>query len=162
MNNIFISFVLAMVMSFSCFAGGSVEVNCKLSPAGSFSITSDKLIGSLYRDGDTLKSKNMYVSVDTFKTGIELRDTHVKKHMNSKKIKMKNIVIKGSNGTGKLTVNKVSKKVKFNVAKSKTGYIATFSLKPSDYKMKKASFMGVGVVDEVDLKIILDKEKTSK
>ena len=103
---------------------------------------------------DTLKDELRPIKkVDDFKTGIDLRDEHFKKHLGlekTPKITMKNISAENGTGTGTLSVNGVEKTVQFTYKKeSEKKLRAEFKVKNADFKLPSANYMGVGVEDEV-------------
>lgn len=159
----FLKLILFLLISFGASAH-EVHILGRLSPAGSFEISSDKLYGDivLLRNKGTINSRKMSVRTTSLKTGIDLRDEHLHKYLNHKKhprIFIKDLVIKNSNGRGKLTINGVTKKLNFTIDGDKEYYVSKFKLKPSVFKLKPASFMGVSVVDEIEMTIKVRKKE---
>ena len=75
---------LALVVSLStsfAFAKGNVVVDIELSPAGSFQAKSKKVKGKVVKEGGKLVASKLKVSVKSLKTGIEMRDEHLKKRL---------------------------------------------------------------------------------
>src|SRR4051794_17563067 len=69
---------LAFFSSSVALAAPSVAVDVTLTPAGSFSAKSVAVDGHAYRVGDIFAAKNVVLKVATLKTGIDLRDNHMR------------------------------------------------------------------------------------
>ncbi len=141
-----------------------VHILGRLLPVGSFEITSDKLYGDivLLKGKGTINSRKMSVRTTSLQTGIDLRDEHLHKYLNYKKhprIFIKDIVIKNYQGTGKISINGVTKTLKFPVTSDKDHYISKFILIPSQFKLKPAAFMGVTVEDRIELIVKVSKKE---
>mgnify|MGYP001005030771 CR=1 FL=1 len=127
-----------------------------LNPAGSFEATTAKLKGEVKKNPDnSFSSEQLWVRIDDFDTGIELRTEHFKKHLNMSqfpKITLKKIEAKDGKGKGTLSVNNVTQDIEFTyVEKNPTTIEATFKTKNSLFKLPSASYMGIGVEDEVKI-----------
>jgi polyisoprenoid-binding protein YceI len=152
----------ALIFSFCSFAVLAHEVTVKVSltPAGSFEARTVKLKGEIKKSDQKYSSELLWVKVEEFKTGIDLRDEHFIKHLNYEKypkITLTNIIAENSKGTGVLNVNEVKKTVNFNYKMlSEKKLEATFKIKPSDFKLKEAKYLEIGVDDEVEIVAILD------
>ena len=87
MKILFVSFVLFVSLVSSAIASTkNLSIDVALSSAGSFTITSSKIKGKVYFDSNgEISAKNIKVPVKTLKTGIELRDNHLKKSLAMKK-----------------------------------------------------------------------------
>lgn len=147
-------FLGILFFTFSVLAADNkVTVHVALTPAGSFQAESTKLKGKLSKKGDTLVADKISVSVESFKTGIDLRDEHFWKHLNPTKkhprIVLTNLKTSGRQGSGVLEVNGVKQPVKFNFVEKDGMAESKFKLKASSFNLSKASYMGVGVADEV-------------
>jgi hypothetical protein len=141
--------LITLIFSTQLWAENMTKIHVELSPAGSFDGVSQKMKGDLVKKGDTLSSDKLWVNAESFKTGIDLRDEHLWKHLKSSKIIMTNV--KGTKGraTGVLEINNVKKTVNMTYAE-KNGHVnATFTLLASEFQLPKASYMGVGVEDSV-------------
>lgn len=139
-----------------------LAIEVALSPAGSFTITSLKIKGKVYLDGEgNLSAQNIKVPVKSLKTGIELRDTHLQNKLgleNDKKAALLLIEASGSKGAGKAKFQVLNKTqtVDFNYKKvSEALGEATFSLSLDTFGISGISYMGVGVKDIVKVKVNL-------
>jgi polyisoprenoid-binding protein YceI len=129
-----------------------------LSPAGSFNAVSNKAKGNIIKTGDTFTADKISVSIESFKTGIDLRDEHTWKHMNSSKnpkAVLSDVKGKGGKATGTLEVNGVKKPINITYKEVGSDINAKFTVKASEFGMKKAEYLGVGVVDTINVEAIL-------
>ena len=137
-----------------------LQVSVTLSPAGNFEAKNAKLRGEIKNEGGKYLASQLWLKVDDFKTGIDLRDEHFKKHFNmvkNPKITMSNIIAENGTGKGILNVNGVDKAISFTYKKeSEKKIIATIKLKNSDFKLPEANYMGIGVNDDVEVIATLD------
>lgn len=151
---------LFLVLLMNVATAHEVTVKVALSPAGNFEAKSDKVKGEVKKDGTKFTAENLWVKVEELKTGITLRDEHFHKHLNFEKfpkITFTQVSAADGKGTGTLTVNEVKKPVNFtykNVGPTKIE--ATFKVKPSEFKLKAAEYMGIGVTDEVEVVTLID------
>jgi polyisoprenoid-binding protein YceI len=148
--NILIIFSLAL-LSFPSFAQ-KVTLDVKLSPAGSFQGVSSKAKGELVKVGDTFTADKITVSIESFRTGIDLRDEHMWKHLNSSKhprAVLTNLKAKNGKATADLEVNGVKKPVAITYQVKGTAVEANFTVNASQFGLKKAEYLGVGVNDQV-------------
>ncbi|MCP3931548.1 MAG: YceI family protein [Bacteroidetes bacterium] len=163
MKILFVSFVLFVSLISSAIASTkNLSIDVALSPAGSFTITSSKIKGKVYIDNNgEISAKNIKVPVKTLKTGIELRDNHLKKKLGYEKDKKAVLLLveaKGVNGKGKAKFRVLNKEqiVDFTYKKvsEKLGE-AIFSLKLDTFGISGISYMGVGVKNTVNVKVKL-------
>lgn len=149
----------------------SLNIKVALSPIGLFEITSDKLFGEIRYKSDKKQVSGIYeanrlsVKTTNLKTGIELRDVHLHKYLNSKKysrVYMENIKIKDLNGTGLLAINGVKKKLKFKVQEKENELSTNFTIKLSDYNLKPKSFMGISTEKSAIVEIFVRKKDVLK
>lgn len=145
--------------SVSSFAN-ELTVKVTLYPAGSFEAKTTKLKGEIKKSGDKITAEQLWVKISELKTGIDLRDEHFQKHLGGEsisKITLSNIEALGGKGKGVLDVNGVKKMIGFsykNISENKIE--AKFEILASQFKLKKAEYMGVGVDDKVNIEAILD------
>lgn len=153
-------FTTFLFLGFQFSFAHSLKLKVALSPAGSFEAENVKLRGTVKVEGEKYSAAELWLKVDDFKTGIDLRDEHFKKHLGlekTPKITMKNIVAENGQGSGLLSVNGVEKTVAFTYKKESDKKLrAEFKLKNSDFKLPAANYMGVGVEDEVNLETVID------
>lgn len=146
-----------LTLSFSSFAN-KVTFNVTLSPAGSFQAVSNKAKGNIIKTGDSFSADKISVSIESFKTGIDLRDEHTWKHMNSSKHPkaiLSDVKGQGGKATGTLEVNGVKKPVNIAYTVAGENVNAKFSVKASEFGMSKAEYLGVGVNDVINVEALL-------
>ena len=146
-------FLLALLLSAAAQAN-TAKIFVSLTPAGSFEAVSEKLKGILIKKDGGYSADKLWVSIESFKTGIDLRDEHFWKHLNSNKspkVILTNVIGKGGRATGTLEVNGVKKPVNMTYVEKSTDITTTFKVKASDFGLAKASYLGVGVSDEVKI-----------
>ncbi len=139
-----------------CFAEGSIQIAVKLTPAGSFVAKSDRLKGDLSRNQGEISSQKLSVSIDSFKTGMTLRDEHFCKHLGCEtqpKAVLSAIKASGGKGTGTLELNGVKRDISFNYEEKESMLIAKFDLNAADFKMPHAKYLGVEVSDLVSIEV---------
>ena len=137
-----------------------VTVKVALSPAGNFEAKSEKLKGDIKKEGAKFSAENLWVKAEELKTGIDLRDEHFHKHLNVEKfpkISFSQVTAEGGKGSGTLTVNEIKKVVPFTYKMLTPNKMeATFKVKNSEFKLKDASYMGIGVQDDVEIVAVID------
>lgn len=146
------------IFSVSVMAGGKVVLFVTLSPAGSFQAVSSKAKGNVIKQGDSFTADKISVSIESLKTGIDLRDEHTWKHLNSSKHPKAILTkVKGEGGkaVGTLEVNGVKKPVSMTYKVAGSDINAKFSVKASDFKLPKAEYLGVGVNDVIVIEATL-------
>lgn len=155
--------VLAICSSFllmTTLSAHEVVVKVGLSPAGGFEAKSSKLKGDVKKDGTKFTAENLWVKTEELKTGIDLRDEHFHKHLNMAqfpKISFTSVTAADGKGTGTLNINDIKKPVPFTYKMlSPSKMEATFNVKPSDFKLKEAKYMEIGVKDEVEVVATID------
>src|SRR5690606_18151564 len=127
------------LMSVTSFAQSKVTLDVKLTPAGSFQGISTKAKGDLFKIGDSFTSDKITVSIESFRTGIDLRDEHMWKHMNSTKHPraiLTNLKAKGGKATAMLEVNGVKKPIAINYQVKGPAVEGTFQVKASQFGLK--------------------------
>lgn len=154
MKHILIVFVLSL-LSLNVFSGdGTISIHVSLSPVGSFKITSENLkIKGFKKEGDLITAKKISTKKADLKTGIDLRDEHMKKRIKERTISVKNISAKNGKGFGEISINKIKKKINFNYNESDGKTKANFKLNLEEFDIKDINYMGVGVNNNVDIKI---------
>lgn len=150
---------LALVSSFSALAANKLALNVELSPAGSFTATTDKIKGDVTKNKDgSVTAKELTVPIKSLKTGIDLRDEHLKKHLGYKEhpqAKLSDIKGKDGKATGVLEVAGVKKPIDITYTEEGNNINAKFKVKASEYKLPTAQYMGVGVEDGIEGEAIL-------
>jgi len=150
----FLSFALVFV-SLQVLAA-DVSVDVVLVPAGSFKATTNKVKGTAYKTADGVIAENIIVDLKSLKTGVTLRDNHLKKELMADKYpEAKLISAKGKDGKGQAVIE--LRGMKQNVTGTYTieGNIlkAVFKMHLPDLKIKGIRYMGIGVKDDVDLMV---------
>jgi polyisoprenoid-binding protein YceI len=152
--------VLASLLLSNAVFAHSITVKMSLVPASSFEAKSDKLKGEVKKEGNKYTAENLWVKVDDLKTEIDLRDEHFHKHLHadtSPKITFTKVTAADGKGSGTLTVNGIPKVVAFTYKEvSPKKLEATMKVKPSEFKLESAKYMGVGVEDEVEITAFID------
>jgi hypothetical protein len=147
-----------LLSALSAFAKQKVSVFVSLTPAGSFTAVSEKPKGNLFKQGDSFTADKISVTIESLKTGIDLRDEHFWKHMNSSKHDkaiLTNLKASGGKATADLEVNGVKKPINISYKVAGEEVIANFTVKASQFALKKAEYLGVGVEDDVKVEAVL-------
>jgi polyisoprenoid-binding protein YceI len=148
---------LLTLFAFNSFAANKTTLFVALTPAGSFEAVSEKMKGNLIKSGGMITADKLWVSIESFKTGIDLRDEHFWKHLNSSKnSKAVMTEVKGQNGkaTAMLEVNGVKKPVSMSYTESGSDVRTNFTVKASDFGLPPAKYLGVGVNDDVRVEAV--------
>ena len=148
-----ICFLLVLLLS-TVAQANTAKILVSLTPAGSFEAVSEKLKGNLIKKDGGYSADKLWVSIESFKTGIDLRDEHFWKHLNSTKFPkavLTNVIGKGGKATAILEVNGVKKPINMTYVEKSSGITTSFQLKASEFGLAKASYLGVGVTDDVKI-----------
>ena len=151
--------VLCLIsFSFVSLAERNITLFVDLTPAGSFQAVSKKAKGNIFKQGNGFISEQISVNIESFKTGIDLRDEHTWKHMNYKKHPkaiLTNVKAQGGKGTATLELN--GKKQPINIVYKVVGQDikAQFAVKASSFGLPKAEYLGVGVNDVIKVRATL-------
>lgn len=146
-----------LVLGLMCakLSAHELQVNVTLTPAGNFEAKNAKLRGEVKVEGTKYTAEQLWLKTDDFKTGIDLRDEHFKKHLNLSKfpkITFSKIVAENGSGSGMLAVNGQEKKVDFTYkVENPKKIIATIKTKNSLFGLPSANYMGIGVNDDVEV-----------
>ncbi len=165
MKSLCVGFIILFSSLFSWAQENKLTVLVSLSPSGSFKMTSQNLKGSAQKIGGKLTADQFSVTVASLKTGINLRDEHLRKHLNptekTPRIILSNIKsLSDRKGTADLEVNGVKSPVQFDYVEKSGMVEAQFEVKPSIFKLAKASYLGVGVKDLVKVIAVVNIENT--
>lgn len=150
---------IATLVYTSVVLASNMSVNVNLSPAGSFEIKSNKIIGSVSKQDNVYSADKINVPVKSFSTGLDLRDKHTKEKLNYKKypsVKISNAKAKDGKGTAKIKIMDVEKNINFKYSLDHGSIKVSFTLKLSDFSIEGISYMGIGVKDEIDISANLD------
>ena len=152
----------ALLGASASWADGSITVYVKLSPAGSFKAKSEKLKGTVIRDGANFTSEKLSVTIDTFKTGINLRDEHFwkyLKHPSIQKVTLTDLKASGGSGTAILEVNGVKKPVEIAYKEDGSRVNATIKTSAKLFNLPPEKYLGISVLDEVNIETQVDYRK---
>ncbi len=148
-----------LVFSTLAMAENKIVLEVGLFPAGSFQATSLKPKGALKKNGNSFSADKIIVSVESFKTGIDLRDEHFWKHLKSStqpKITLSDLKAQGGKGVATLEVNGVKKLINITYKEVGKEVHANFVAKNSDFKLPKVDYLGVGVSNDVNINVVLE------
>lgn len=143
---------LLTFFTLTAYAANKTTLFVSLTPAGSFEAVSEKMKGNLIKSGGMITADKLWVSIESFKTGIDLRDEHFWKHLNSSKNPKATMTdVKGQNGkaTAMLEVNGVKKPVTMAYTENGSDVHTNFTVKASDFGLPPAKYLGVGVNDDI-------------
>lgn len=156
-------FYFAYFILFSIWANAqSAVVEVSLTPVGSFKIKSNEVRGFAHQTGALVEAKNILVGLKNLQTGIPLRDTHTKKHLEVEKYPDAVLVTatgKGGKGEGIIKIKGIEKKFAGTFKIEGQLLTAIFPLKLSDFKIDDMKYMGVGVDDAVKITVTVPIKK---
>lgn len=156
-----IIFTLLLQANISFALNKSISIDVELSPAGSFKIKSNRIKGKVYLKDGSLEANDIKILVKNLKTGIDLRDEHLKKKLgieNDPKAALNLISAQGKNGTGKGIFKVLGKTQQSTFTYKKVGnseIAASFTLSLKEFGIDGVSYMGIGVQDIVTINITL-------
>lgn len=160
MNQFKIILILVSLNVFSLLASANSEVSIQvtLNPMGSFKATTSDIKGVAKKNGDKVVAENIIVNLKSIKTGIELRDKHTQKHLQTDQYP-EAILIKAvgqnGNGLGKFKIKGIELTVKGKYEIKGQTLKANFPIRLKDLKIDDINYMGVGVEDEVQVQVEL-------
>lgn len=154
------SFILSALFLSQFSFSQSVEVDVKLSPAGSFTAKTSDVTGEALYKGDSVMASNVKVNLKSLKTGIELRDEHTLKHLdvaNHPEAVLIKAMGKGGKGKAKIKLRGKEKMVEgtYKISGDKKKLDATFPIALSEFDITGIKYMGVGVKDQVTVRLQL-------
>jgi polyisoprenoid-binding protein YceI len=136
---------------------GSAKAYVKLFPIGDFVADIKGMKGTVQVNNGNYTVKDLSLDLNTFKSGLELRDNHAKdKYLEVKKFPTATLVeASGTNGkgSGKLMIRGVTKPVTGTYKIVGQNLTAEFKIKLSDYGIDEINYKGVGVEDEVRIEV---------
>lgn len=159
----FISLTLLVLFSGQIvFANPGVEIDVKLSPAGSFKAKTSAVKGVAKQKGNAVISNQAMVDLRTLKTGIELRDKHLKQRLLTDKHPVAKLVsAKGKDGKGEAMISIMGKQQKVSGTYTTKGkfLVSEFKMKMSDLGINDVNYMGIGARDEVVVRVTVPVEQ---
>lgn len=151
----FAAMVLTTGFSFSAIAQ-NVSVDVVLNPMGDFKLKTSDVKGTATVKGDEVSASNIVVNLKSLKTGVELRDKHTQKHLDTKTHPEAILVSatgKGGKGKGKIKIKGIEKDVDGTYKVEGKTLKADFKVTLSDFGIKDINYMGVGVEDQVTIHV---------
>lgn len=145
---------LVLLPAYSLAAG--VQFDVTLTPAGDFTGKIQKVEGFATKSGTKVTATQIKVPLADLKTGVGLRDTHTKKHLEITKFPYAILhSAQGENGKGTATieVKGIKKEVRGTYQIQGPELHAEFKVKISDFGIEDISYKGIGVDDEVLVKV---------
>jgi polyisoprenoid-binding protein YceI len=155
MFKMFLSASVFIFMSYA-MAASEATFDVHLIPAGDFTGRTNDVSGTATMIGNKVQANNIHVSLKNIKTGVEVRDKHTQKHLETDKYPDAILVHgEGENGQGKglLKIKDTEKEVAGTYKVIGNELAAQFKIKLSDYKITGIKYMGVGVDDDVTLNV---------
>ncbi|MFN7728965.1 MAG: YceI family protein [Bdellovibrio sp.] len=158
MKLLMLSLALALTLStIPALAEVGVVALVNLSPAGNFQAKTNSVVGSAKITGDRVSATNIKVPMDSLKTGIELRDRHMKeKYIETTKFPDAELIEAtgtAGKGRGKLKFHGVEKEITGTYKIVGNEMQAEFPIKLSEFGITGIRYMGVGVKDDVKVTI---------
>jgi len=147
-------FTALLLVSFNVFAEEALNATVRLTPAGSFQVKTDKISGKVSKKDGGYTSDKLWVKVKSLKTGIDLRDKHLKERLNYKtnsKIEVTKMSAKNGKGKALFEMNGIKKPISFTYTAKETALTASFKINLQDFKVKDLKYMGVGAKDIVEI-----------
>lgn len=150
---------ILMLGSLSAFSASKLMIDVKLVPAGEFQGVSQEIKGDLIKKGSEFSADKIMVNVNSIKTGIDLRDEHLWKHLNFSKygaVVLKNLKGRDGKATALLEVSGVQAPVNINYKENGKKVMASFEVSAKNFKLPEADYMGIGVEDKVKAMVEMD------
>lgn len=133
-----------------------VVVDVRLSPAGSFKAQTQSLRGFAQKKGTEFYAENILVDVRTLKTGMSLRDKHLKERLEAEKFPNAKLVkASGKDGKGAATLEIKGQQINVKGTYSVEGKMlkATFPIHLPELKISAIRYMSVGVKDDISVTV---------
>lgn len=157
MSRFFLVIVSFFFFSQIANANPGIEVDVQLSPAGSFKARGS-VKGLVRQRGNVVISNQVVVDLNSLKTGIALRDKHLKQRLKTEQFPTAKLVkAKGKDGSGKAVISLMGKQHQINTTYTTQGKFltASFPLSLASLGINDVKYMGVGVKDEVIVKVTI-------
>ena len=155
--------MLFVSVLFSSLAGAQqAVVDVSLHPAGSFKIKTSDIKGAVTQKGNSFEAQNITVGLKSLQTGIELRDTHTKKHLDVEKFPEVFLISakgEGGKGTGVIKIKGIEQKISGSYKIEGNELVAEFPLKLSEFQITGIKYMGVGVDDDIKVTVTIPVKK---
>lgn len=135
-----------------------VEVFVKLSPVGSYIAKTTQVQGTVKMIGNKLQATDIRVQAKSLKTGIALRDKHTQERLQSDKFP-EIILVKGEGdggkGAGIIKLKGIEKPITGSYKVEGKMIKVQFKLSIKQFGIENVKYLGVGVKDEVEIKVQL-------
>ncbi|MFS4457665.1 YceI family protein [Bdellovibrio sp. HCB2-146] len=131
-------------------------VDVTLNPMGDFKGKTSDVKGNATVKGDEVSATNIVVNLKNLKTGVELRDKHTQKYLDTGKFPEAVLLSakgKGGKGTGRIRIRGVEKDISGTYKVEGKTLKAQFDLNIADFGIKDINYMGVGVEDKITLNV---------
>jgi hypothetical protein len=141
-----------------------VKVQIHLSPAGGFVAQTSDIKGFVTVNGAGYTGRNILVNLKHLKTGIELRDKHTQKHLETDKYPDAVLMVaqgKGGKGKAKLRIHGKEIVVSGTYEVKGPKLLVKFPVHLADVNITGIKYMGVGVKDDVEIEILVPISKTT-
>lgn len=151
----FLVTTLVFAFSLNSFAQ-EVVVDVTLNPMGDFKAKTAAVKGEAIKKGDEFTASNIVVNLKSLKTGIEGRDKHTQKYLETEKFPEAVLLSasgKGGKGKGRIKIRGIEKDIVGTYKVEGKQLKAKFDLKLADFGIKDINYMGVGVEDTVVLNV---------
>ena len=143
--------------------GPLAVVNVVLHPGGSFQAKTSDITGSAkVGPKGEVSASNIVVKLSNLQTGIGLRDTHTKKHLDVEQFPeatLSNATGTDGKGTGTIKIRGIEKPITGTYEVKGAFLVAHFPLTLSDFKIDGIKYMGIGVDDKVTLDVTVPVAK---
>ncbi|MGZ3772166.1 MAG: YceI family protein [Pseudobdellovibrionaceae bacterium] len=151
----FVAMLLVTGVSLNLFAQ-TVSVDVVLNPMGDFKAKTSDIKGEATVKGDEVTAKNVIVNLTNLKSGVELRDKHTQKYLDTKTFPEAVLVSatgKAGKGKGKIKIKGIEKDIDGTYKVEGKTLKADFKVTLSDFGIKDINYMGVGVEDQVTIHV---------
>ena len=150
--------VLILTWSVFAFCSPSALIEVTLFPAGDFKGTTTKIEGFAVQRNNEIVADGVRVDLRELKTGIQLRDTHTQRQLNTQIFPYAKLLhAHGTAGRGEadIEIRGVKKHISGTYAKKDNEITATFPIQLSDFGIKNIKYMGVGVEDSAKITVTI-------
>lgn len=161
-SSLAMSAITTLVLSSFAWADTGATVDVVLNPMGDFKAKTSEVKGQATQKGDEVSAENIIVNLKSLKTGVELRDKHTQKHLETDKFPeavLLKATGKGGKGTGRIKIRGIEKDIAGTYTVSGDSLSADFPLSLADFDMKDINYMGIGVEDTVTLHVTVPLKK---
>lgn len=150
------TFIMLSLFFSSCVWAAEATFDVKLSPTGNFTGKTSDVKGTAKKVGNKFTAENIIVNLKSVKTGMGLRDKHTQDYLKTKEFPQAVLVkAEGENGkgTGVIKIKGIEKPIAGTYKVQGKDLLAEFPLKLSEFKIEGIRYMGVGVKDDIVVKV---------